>query len=367
MARWNGRVALSAAVGGIALIGLLVALLLKPASPSRQAPSTAAGTSGANHASSTAWNGVQAGGTWTRTGLSLEADALLADPHHAGHLYAGTTSGIWLSNDAGATWAHDGGSLAGTTVFALAMAQKNGLIVAGAANGAVYANQGHGAGSWRRISPRLDSNPIFSVSVSPSDAHVVLAGTGGALYRGVASGHGWTWRRVARTNDASVTSIAWAPWNKHLAFASVFGVSPPVLATRDDGLTWRPDDAGLPSALPTQALLAVDTPTPVMYLSTMGGGVWRRAATGPWRDVSAGLPQRHAMPLVGTRGRAGVLYAGTMGDGVYVKRGEVTWRRLGRGLRNPVYIVLSLALTSGPHPVLLAGTARGVFRYAPPA
>lgn len=73
------------------------------------------------------------------------------------------------------------------------------------------------------------------------------------------------------------------------------------------------------------------------------------------------------MSLVsGAADGSGPLYAGTMGNGVYVRDGTSPWRRLGHGLNGGAYTVLALARVAGPHPALLAGTARGVFRYAPP-
>jgi hypothetical protein len=96
----------------------------------------------------------------------------------------------------------------------------------------------------------------------------------------------------------------------------------------------------------------------------MGGGVWQREADGRWQDISAGLPQRHAMPLLATGPAAsGVLYAGTMGLGVYEKQQSAPWRHLGQGLNSSATIVMSLAETPGPHPLLLAGTTHGVYRY----
>jgi hypothetical protein len=96
----------------------------------------------------------------------------------------------------------------------------------------------------------------------------------------------------------------------------------------------------------------------------MGEGVWLRTPAGRWRDVSAGLPQRHAMPLAG--GPDGALYGGTMGYGVYWWAGSGAWRRLGTGLTGPGDIILSLAHSGGAHPALLAGTVHGVFRLPLP-
>jgi hypothetical protein len=266
------------------------------------------------------------------------------------------------------TWRRAGAGLDGTAILTLAASATGRTIVAGGQDGGVYvgAARPEGGGRWRRIGSLGPDHPVFSVSIAPRDGRTVLAGTFGALYRGARTGHGWAWQRVARTGEAAVTAIAWAPWDARLAFASVFAAGPSVLVSHDAGRTWRPDSAGPPPALPTYALLAVAPPTPRVYLAAMGGGVWRWSAAGAWQDISAGLPARHAMQLVAARrGTGQVLFAGTMGAGVYARQGEERWRRLGRGLDGGAYTVLSLALTSGPHPDLVVGTVRGLFRYVP--
>jgi hypothetical protein len=113
--------------------------------------------------------------------------------------------------------------------------------------------------------------------------------------------------------------------------------------------------------VPAEALVPLPVDSSVM-LTTMGGGVWILHATGKWHDVSAGLPQRHAMPAVDDAADR-AQFAGTMGYGVYVKQQANAWRRLGHRLSGAEYTVLSLLFSGGPKPQLLAGTARGVFRY----
>ena len=304
-----------------------------------------------------------------RTRLTLPTNALLDDPHRANLLWAGTAQGVWRSPGRGATWQRAGPGFDGHAIPALAATSTSGAIAAGGDNRAVYVGAARRGSDWhwQRINPLLGpDHPIFSLAVAPAGGGgTVLAGTFGALYRGVRMGSGWTWRAVAHTGDAAITSIIWVPWAMHRAYASVFGTRPPVLVSDDDGRTWHPDTRGLPSALPTQALLALATGARQIMLSTMGDGVWLRSATGRWRDVSAGLPARHAMPLVAAPESREVLYAGTMGFGVYVRQGAGPWRRLGRGLSGGAHTVLALAMTAGSHPTLLAGTALGLFRYAP--
>jgi len=297
------------------------------------------------------------------TGLTLQTNALLADPTHPAALFAGTDDGVWRSGDGGRRWQRAGSGLRGATIVTLAATPRGDALFAGAADGTVSLKRAHGDGAWRRVSPSLGANPIYSLAVSLDGRETLLAGTVGGLYRGSHTRSGWRWRQVARTGDASVTSIVWDPSNPRIGFASVFGVSPPVLMTRDRGWTWRAAVAGLPSVLPTQTLLALSTPRPSIILTTMGGGVWEQAAS-PWRDMSVGLPERHAMALVALpRSAPIVLYAGTMGDGVYVKQGGAAWQQLGRGLTGVDNTILALAATAEPHDVLLAGTASGVFRY----
>jgi len=298
---------------------------------------------------------------WRPTNLSIETDALLVDPHDRTQVFAGTPSGLWRSVDTGMTWKPDPTWTTRSPIMALATMPGGTGIFAGAGDGAVYMTARDDRFSvWRRISPSFGSDPIFCLAYNPQ-LHALLAGTVGALYRGEQRGARWLWRRVATTGGASVTAVVWIVDHPQRGYASVFGSWPPVLTTTDGGRDWKPDARGLPPSLPTESLLTLPGKTTRVWLSTMGDGVWLRSGDGAWRDIDAGLPEHHAMPL--TVGSTGVLYAGTMGNGVYRRQGASVWRKLGSGLSTGSYIVLSLALVQGTPPSLLAGTARGVLRY----
>jgi hypothetical protein len=327
-------------------------------------------------------------GRWVPTNLRLAVHTLLADPHQRGLLLAGTTSGIWRSTNGGATWRPDGRSPQ-EDIFALSAPGDGRTVLAGAFDGVVYARDSTGSVRWRPISPPLQtlsadnvvqrgagSNagssssaaevaPIFSVAVSP-DGRTALAGSLGTLYRGAKVGLHWNWQQVRANGNAAITAILWPPWNAHLVFATIFEQAPPVVVSHDGGQTWHADAAGLPASLPAQALATGTTARHQLFLTTMGGGVWMRSGTRRWRDTSTGLPQRHAMPLITSTRYVEALYAGTMGHGVYEKGDGAAWHHLGRGLSGASGIVLSLAETGDPSPVLLAGTANGLFRYELP-
>jgi photosystem II stability/assembly factor-like uncharacterized protein len=293
------------------------------------------------------------------TAVAGEVYALLETPSPNASWFAGTTAGLRVSTDAGRSWAPAKGPLGTASILSLAAAPDGHTVYAGSDNGVVYQRSAGGSADWREIGSPTKGSPIFALSVSPLDPRTVLLGTIGGVYRGALRQGAWTWTRVVSTGDSSVTSVAWAPWDRRVAFASVFGVSPAVLRSSDDGRSWQASTRGLPSTLPTETLLAVPAAKGIM-LSTMGAGVWMTTSGGPWRDVSAGLPERHAMPIAG---EGGVQFAGTMGYGIFARQDNSSWRRLGHELADGAHIVLSLLLTSGPRPVLLAGTANGLFAY----
>ncbi|HWE63718.1 MAG TPA: hypothetical protein VHB98_18545 [Chloroflexota bacterium] len=321
-------------------------------------------------------------GRWVPTPLQDQITALLHEPGQPSVLLAAATSGVWRSADAGATWQPDGTGVRNNPVFVLADTATSQDVWAGSFDGSVYVRESAAGqqAAWRRISPVLLTNPqigaipVYSLAVSPQQGHPLLTGSLGAIFRAEPSANGrtWRWQRVWRwqppahsnLGDGAITSLVVAPWNAQIVFASVFQATPSVLISHDGGHSWAPDPSGPPAILPSQDLIAGDQQARQVFLTTMGGGVWQREADGRWQDISAGLPQRHAMPLLATGPAAsGVLYAGTMGLGVYEKQQSAPWRHLGQGLNSSATIVMSLAETPGPHPLLLAGTTHGVYRY----
>ena len=293
---------------------------------------------------------------WQKTPLTQEIDALLELPNQPGHVIAGTSSGVWHSNDGGRSWTQDRGALTGLTVTALA-ASRSGTVYAGGGDGRVYAlRQG---GRWQPISPEFGSSAVFALAVSP-DSGALLAGANTGIFRAGAGGAAWHWQHVLSTGLSSVASLIFAPWTPHTVFAAVFGEPAPVRQSSDDGRTWHPSSPGLPSTLPTIQLLAPAGNPRRILLTTMGSGVWQSDGHGPWHDISAGLPQHHAMPIAALP--SGTLFAGTMEEGVYYLQGGGTWQRAGSALAGGQYVALSMVVSHGADPAVLAGTSSGLFR-----
>jgi len=220
-------------------LGVIAPLLL--AAAVAQALFAAEGSGSAAHRSPpvSRWDGVPLAGSWQLTSLTTQTNALLAGPGRTNVIWAGTADGAWLSADGGTTWRRAASGLGHDEILSLGTTPAGAEIVAGSGMGAVYlgAFRRDGRWFWQRIMRPLGSDhPIFCVALSPNGGHSALAGTFGAVYRGVRSREGWRWRRVARAGgNSGVTSIAWAPWDARLAYAAIFGITPPVIVTRDGG------------------------------------------------------------------------------------------------------------------------------------
>jgi hypothetical protein len=318
-------------------------------------------------------------GRWVATSLHQGTTALLSLPVGPPTVLAATSGGVMRSTDGGASWREDGTGLGGSGVFVLAGLPDANLAWAGSLDGAVYARASGSGGdvTWRRVSPVLVTDPslgalaVYSLAASPQAGHPLLAGSQGAIFRGtpISSGRGWTWNRVWHASSGAqtvaATSLLVSSWDANLVFASIFEGAATVLISRDGGRSWQADPSGPPPRLPTQSLAAGDAGAHQVFLTTMGKGVWQLAANGRWTDISAGLPQHHAMPFLADRSWGRQVYvAGTMGVGVYAKQGSSAWHRLGTGLGGAAASVTALVPTGSP-PRLLAATLGGVYRYVP--
>ena len=342
------------------LPGILAIILVGLATSPSPSPSATSANSAATPPRAATTVSIPTNRPWQSTNLTVETDALVTDPSHSGTVLAGTVQGLWSSTNSGADWKRLPGYPASSAVLALAVGGAPRLLYAADNDGYIRVRTRQGA--WQAIGPSPAPGSIFSLAVSDTTPPVILAGTAGALYRGVEQGAKWRWRVMARTDGSSFAAVTWLGGGATNALAAIFGSAPHILATHDGRNTWKAASQGLPSTLPTVAMLEVGSAPAKTVLSTMGVGVWERAGTGAWREVSAGLPERHAMPLAGSTG-GNPLFAGTMGYGVYMRTGSDPWRLIGKGLTGPSYIVLALLHEEGSRPALLAGTAVGVYRY----
>jgi len=334
--------------------GTITCFALSPSSNEANGKNIFAGTTGGVFLS------TNNGASWTSAGLTNNSiNALVVDSTGAGstNIFAGLTNGLYLSTNNGVSWTLDTAGLADTAVYALALI-PNGTggsnIFAGTARG-MYLSVDNGA-SWILDTAGLSSIAAFSIAVSPngSGGMNIFAATGKGEYRSIDNGA--TWSPVSSFKLVTISTLASSGMN---LFAGTYagGVS---LST-DYGSSWttvtKPN-----SNFPNSVSLIVSGSNLIaglgkpntgggggMYLSTDNGSSW--STLGPFETYVNAL----AAAPNGTGG-ANIL-AGTYGEGIFLSSDNGTnWRAVNGGLTNTDISSLAVMGT-----YIFAGTVDGIF------
>ena len=235
------------------------------------------------------YRSTDAGLHWAAVADSLPTHNILSLTVASGavpRLYAGTHLGLYASTDAGANWTPAPAVGGGIMALATSVTAQHTLIYAGTFGRGVYVSEDDGA-SWRRSDDLIDAI-VYALEPSSQDAATIYAGTARGLY--VSRDAGVTWRAVGVDIRAmSVRAV-------HIS-SSDPGVL--VVATYGNGV-WRSDDGGTSwrsangSALPAQVrdLVVDDTDTDLMYAATATSGYFRTRNGGrTWTPMNLGLTQ----------------------------------------------------------------------------
>ena len=245
----------------------------------------------------------------------------------AGAYYAGSEDGIYLSLDAGTSWANLGGPLLGLNVLSLAVDPQDSTRVYAGVSSGLYTSVDRGA-SWTQV-PDVGTG-ILSLAAGGSSGDLVLAGSFG---RGIftSSDRGLTWTASDGLADAIVFALAASPWDAQTAYA---GTARGLFATRDSGVTWEP----LGSELVDLQVRSIrpSSEANVLFAATFGSGVFRSTDAGQtWTAISTGLDDLSVRSLAVDPRSDAVLYAATSTGGIFRTRnsGDL-WAAINQGLSN---------------------------------
>jgi photosystem II stability/assembly factor-like uncharacterized protein len=242
---------------------------------------------------------------------------LLPDPHAPGVVYAGTTSGLYVTADDGNHWSHRGTGLPTNDVVTSLAFGTSGALLAGTLQHGAYASadQGH---TWNSASadlpPGADINTLFH---NPATGTIFAGLDGGGLYATADNGATWTQRASGLPAQSHVYVLAATPSK---------GVNPsgPTL--------YAGTGAGL-------------------YASGDGGQTWTR------QGISLGLPTGSVRALAASPMTPGTLYAG-IGSTVYgTADGGAHWAPLAAPLSHSVSSLV-VAIPPGGKPVIFAGAGQ---------
>ena len=104
--------------------------------------------------------------------------------------------GIWRSGDSGETWTRvRQGLYSESAVRALAVHPREPHVIYAGAESGIYRSEDRGA-SWERLDSPMNTLPIWALAIDPVDPNIIFAGTRpSALFR--SQDGGVTWQKLA--------------------------------------------------------------------------------------------------------------------------------------------------------------------------
>jgi photosystem II stability/assembly factor-like uncharacterized protein len=251
-------------------------------------------------------NGVQNADTGMNPHSSVFA--LTPDPAKRGMLYAGTSSGFYVSADASASWqARNTGLPADDSITAVAAGPNGSPLLAGTKRHGLFlsADQGN---TWSAATGGLPSDGQVNAALWVEGAKTALvAFTGGRLY--VSHGDLREWGQSATgLLDKGEFQALGISGDGHTLY---LGSSQGLYSSGDDGQTWASVGGGLPSG--SVGALAGDAHQPDAYYAVVENNVYVSTDNGKtWRSVASPLDkQARAVAVATNRSQQPVTYTVT--------------------------------------------------------
>jgi photosystem II stability/assembly factor-like uncharacterized protein len=251
-------------------------------------------------------NGVQN----TDSGMASHTSvfALTPDPAKRGMLYAGTSSGFYVSADASATWqARNTGLPADDPITAVAAGSNGSPLLAGTKRHGLFLSADH-RNTWNAATGGLPSDGQVKAALWVEDAKTALvAFAGGRLYVSHGDLREWTPSASGLPDKSEFQSLGISGDGRTLYLGSSQGL----FSSGDDGQNWASVGGGLPSG--SVGALAGDPHQPGSYYVAVENNVYVSTDSGKtWRAVANPLDkQAHAVAVATNRSQQPVTYTST--------------------------------------------------------
>jgi photosystem II stability/assembly factor-like uncharacterized protein len=201
------------------------------------------------------------GRNWARVGdgeISCQDIRLLAiDPTDPKIIYAAGSSGLFRTNDRGSAWTRLDRDFTGRAVSALAVDPSLQGVLYVAVQGTIWKSVNYG-GHWTAHDAAFRGDIVWTIAVDPSDSQRLYAGTHRGLY--LSRDGGGNWELVGAAPQVSVRAIATALGEStRLYIATDQGL----LQSLDNGATWQIIETEQSS--PTTAILVHPTDDAILF------------------------------------------------------------------------------------------------------
>ena len=323
-----------------------------------------AGTSGGVFkADTTAWRWADAS-----TGIqAAEITCVAPDPADPSRLYVGTTGGMYVSHDAGATWQRTATELDSQDIAVICAGTP---MLAGTLREGLWMSAD--GMRWRRVAAKELSDDVLALLPSMSEPGVVLAGTSLGVWRvdlakGMATDRSLGLKPRGSAPQqviyVEVTALATDPADGQHVLAIVSGRG--LCESTNGGLLWKDVQItdrpmlGSSAGLSWLSSVLIESSSK-MYVGSMARGIWNGVPGGTWTPINKGLSRigvYYGSVQALVEDGMGRLFAGTSSGGVFVLMpGETRWLRMSRGLSS----LGGQTLTAGTDPGVLYCAMNGM-------
>lgn len=343
---------------------------------------------------------------WTTTTTSVgPVYAIVIDPSNNDIMYTGSsTSGVFKTTDAGATWNPANTGLLNISILSLGISTSNPQVLyAGTnfgANDGVYKST-DGGGNWTRMVTGIQEaqRGIQAIVVDPTNSDVAyiavfdgVTDSPVGLYKTTDGGNNWNPSVNGIGTIKNFLSLAIDPVNPNNVYAGTsFSVATStgpstIYKTTDAGANWFESNTGLPTdptdINPVRTMsISGDDPNILiaglfvnsadilggLYVTTDGGASWTRKWDGAPQDVGTLLRSSAIKPGSSLDFFVGLDNAAVTNIGVWgTTDGGNTWASFNGGTLLNTFQIRALKFKGTIQPTLYAGAAvsgAGVYEY----
>jgi len=362
------------------------------------------------------YESIDGGAKWHRLAKldgdnDLVLDHIVVDAADVNTIYVAgwrrADGGLWISHDSGKTW-NEATDLHGESIRSFLQAPSNPKILFAGTLSGVFRSDNSGA-TWTRISEKgsREIHEVESLAVDPTDPDVVYAGTWHLPWKTTDGGKTWYNIKQGIIDDSDVFSIILDPDKPKTVFLSacsgiyksetagakfrkIQGIpstarrtrvlkqdpadSKVVYAGTTEGLYKTMDGGKTFSRMTNSDLIVNDVfidpndSNRVVLATDRGGVMVSTDAAKTFTASNEGFSQRKVAALLVDRNDPSHLYAGVVNDknfgGVFVSKDQgKSWGQLATGLDGRDVFALSQTKDG----TVVAGTGHGIFLLDPPA
>ncbi len=265
------------------------------------------------------------GATWDPTCFTTGVSAVAGDPSNLNRILIGVGNGVWVTPGVSGCNDPTSGITAGVLAIEFDPADPD-VVYAGTISAGIYRSEDRGL-NWTQVGfddlPTPSSRLVRLIAFNPTNTDTLYIATNAGLYKSVDGGDNWT-PMDEDVNAGAITALAVDPSNANTVYAARDGfvVNGGVFKSVDAGDTWDPLTPGAQLASTQYSGIVVDPNDPTtIYLSTSSGhGVYRYANdTDGWVPFDEGLTNTIVRTMVGDPIKGARLYLGTNGSSAFTR------------------------------------------------